>query len=217
MKLDHIKTTSDSKKLKVTVSDELFDRPNPKLLAQAIRVYLANQRQGTSKVKTRGEVSRTTRKWYRQKGTGNARHGAKDANIFVGGGVSHGPTGLENWKRRLTAQFRKQALAAALTASSSNIYLNDEIENLSGKTKEAVTLLEQVVAKFNDKNKFKLSQNKLLIVTDQKTDQQQRALANIPNVTLISAKLLNALAVAKAHQIIITSKAMVVLESRIVQ
>lgn len=63
----------------------------PSLIAQSIRVYLANQRQGTASTKTRSEVNYSTRKIYRQKGTGRARHGSKRAPIFVGGGVTFGP------------------------------------------------------------------------------------------------------------------------------
>src|SRR3989344_5782006 len=64
---------------------------NSSLLTQAVKVYLTNQRQGNVKVKTRSEVIGSTKKIYRQKGTGKARHGAIKAPIFVGGGVAHGP------------------------------------------------------------------------------------------------------------------------------
>ncbi len=214
MKLDQIKTTSTTKNTQVKVSDELFDQPNPKLLAQAIRVYLSNKRQGTSKTKTRSEVSLTTRKWYRQKGTGGARHGAKDAAIFVGGGIAHGPTGQENWTKSLTKQLRKKALIAALTAQSSNIFINDEIQELSGKTKEAVELLKKISKKFSS-DKFKLTESKLLIVVDEVKETTLRSIRNIPNVTLVSANLLNALTVAQAHKILVTTKTLKVLEERL--
>lgn len=214
MKLDVIKSTSTTKNSQQKVSDVLFDQPNSVLLAQAVRVYLSNQRQGTSKVKTRSEVSRTTRKWYRQKGTGGARHGAKDANIFVGGGVSHGPTGNENWTKSLTRSLRIKALTAACTAQSSNIFINDEIIDLSGKTQEAVKLLEKITKKFND-DKFKFTHSKLLIVVDEKNETMVRALRNIPNVSILTARILNTLAVVKAHKIIVTTKALQVLETRV--
>src|SRR5205809_878931 len=65
-------------------------------LSLANRYYLANQTQGTSKVKTRGEVAGSTRKIYRQKGTGSARHGHRYAPQFRGGGVAFGPRGEKN-------------------------------------------------------------------------------------------------------------------------
>src|SRR3990172_10907754 len=64
---------------------------NRGLVHQAYVRQMANARMGTAKTKTRGEVNRTTAKWYRQKGTGRARHGSRSAPIFVGGGVAHGP------------------------------------------------------------------------------------------------------------------------------
>ncbi|KKT39440.1 MAG: 50S ribosomal protein L4 [Candidatus Collierbacteria bacterium GW2011_GWF1_44_12] len=67
---------------------------SPSLISQAIYIYQANSHRGVAKVKTRGEVTASTRKIYKQKGTGNARHGAKSAPIFVGGGVVFGPTRL---------------------------------------------------------------------------------------------------------------------------
>ncbi len=74
------------------LSERVFGaKINIPLVHQAVVRHQANQRQGTADTKTRGEVSGTTRKWYRQKGTGHARHGAKTAPIFRGGGVAHGP------------------------------------------------------------------------------------------------------------------------------
>src|SRR3989338_10897476 len=81
---------------------------NPSLLAQAVRVYLVNQRQGNVKVKTRSEVIGSTRKIYRQKGTGKARHGAIKAPIFVGGGVAHGPK-QKDYNLKFNKKMRKKA------------------------------------------------------------------------------------------------------------
>src|SRR5471030_1547190 len=105
------KTTS------MSVNDAVFAAViNPELIAQAVRVYMSNQRQGSSKVKTRAEVARTKKKWFKQKGTGNARHGARTPNIFVGGGVAHGPNGMQNWSLKLSATMKKAALISALSA-----------------------------------------------------------------------------------------------------
>ena len=63
------------------------------LLLQAVRVFEDRTHFGLARVKTRSEVNKTRKKLYKQKGTGGARHGAKSAHIFVGGGVAHGPKG----------------------------------------------------------------------------------------------------------------------------
>ena len=212
MKLIVLNNTS--KNTNLTVKDEVFGSLHPIILAQAVRVYRSNQRQGTSKTKTRSEVNRTTRKWYRQKGTGNARHGAKDANIFVGGGVSHGPTGLENWKLKLTSSFKKKSLIAALSAQVENIAIMKEIDALTGKTKDAYQLLTAAVAKFGDK-KLSFSRTKLLVIVDEKTKVAKQALRNLPRVELISASQVNAYYIAKADKIIMTKKAVEVLQARL--
>jgi len=127
---------STSKNEKIRVSDILFsDKAADQLLAQAIRVYQANLRQGTSYTKTRSEVKRTKKKWYKQKGTGNARHGARTPNIFVGGGVSHGPRAIENWSLKLNRKSKLIALQQALTLQKKNLFVSKDIATLKGKTR----------------------------------------------------------------------------------
>ena len=80
---------------------------NQQLIAQAVRVYLANKRQGTVSTKTRGEVTGSTRKIYRQKGTGRARHGSIRAPIFVHGGLVFGPK-PRDYSMKFPKKMRKQ-------------------------------------------------------------------------------------------------------------
>ncbi|MCB9801243.1 MAG: 50S ribosomal protein L4 [Pseudomonadales bacterium] len=205
MKLTSITPTGKSGS--VTAPDTVFGaKVNDTLLAQAIRVYRANLRQGTSKVLTRSEVKLTKRKWYKQKGTGNARHGAKSAPIFVGGGVAHGPTGMENWSLSLSRKMKAKALVSALSAQAVNIVVADSITELSGKTKEAVALLESVLA----------DANRVLIVLADRNANVEQAVSNIPSVITTTASLLNAYDVAAANKVVMTSDAIKALEARLV-
>jgi len=70
---------------------------SPVLLSQAVNRFLANQRRARPRTKTRAEVRGSGAKIWRQKGTGHARHGDRQAPIFVGGGIAHGPTGRQNY------------------------------------------------------------------------------------------------------------------------
>src|SRR5213078_3208321 len=79
---------------------------SPFQLSLVYRSYQANQHQNTAKVKTRGEVKGSTRKIYRQKGTGGARHGARYAPQFRGGGISFGPTGKENYHCQINKKVK---------------------------------------------------------------------------------------------------------------
>ena len=144
MKLTVVSTIGQNSTL--TVSDSVFGaKISTTMIAQAVRVYLANQRQGSSKTQTRSEVSRTKKKWFKQKGTGNARHGARTPSLFVGGGVAHGPTGHENWSLKLSASQRKSALSSALSAQVAHIVVSDDINQLDGKTVSAQKMLTKMM------------------------------------------------------------------------
>lgn len=189
-----------------TVSDSLFAMPaNPTLLAQAVRVYLSNLRQGTSRAKTRGEVNRTKRKWYKQKGTGNARHGARSANIFVGGGAAHGPKGVENWTRALSATMKRQATRLALSAQAANVVLVDSLTDLDGKTKNGQALVDML----------NMNGKKVLVVLAERNALVERSLRNIEDVLLMTANQLTALEVATADAIVMTKACVETLETRL--
>ena len=198
--------TATSKSSTIEVSDSIFaQKSNPVLLAQAIRVYLSNLRQGTSKVKTRSEVNRTTAKWYKQKGTGNARHGSKNAPIFVGGGVSHGPTGNENWVKSLSRKMKAQALRVALSAQADKVVVTDNLNSLGGKTAEADKLINKMIDE----------PGKVLVVLTDNSELIRRSLRNITYVLTVPASELNALQVAHADTVIFTKDSLKVLETRL--
>jgi len=204
MKLKVIKATDRNSAM--TVSDDLFvKKVNQQLIAQAVRVYLSNQRQGTSKTQARGDVSRTSKKWYKQKGTGNARHGAKTATLFVGGAVAHGPRGVENWKRRLTKAMKNLALKNVLTAQVDNIVVTDEILKSIGKTKEAAQFL----------NKVGLSGQKVLLVLPKTLPLVVRSFRNISKVMITRSNMLTTWEIAMADKIIFTKEALTTLEKRL--
>lgn len=207
MKLPLLSLANESKT--VTVSEALFAvRPNLELIAQAIHVYRMNQRQGGAKTLRRGEVALTTKKMYRQKGTGRARHGAASAPIFVGGGVAHGPTGMENWKRSLPTVLSRKAVVHALSAQAQekNVVILSDLEKLVGKTKEAAAFLKQYAA----------GKKHVTIVLDQGHEAVVRALKNIPEVTLTRASRLNTFEVASANLVMIMQPALTALEDRLV-
>lgn len=139
-------TKTGSKGKDVILPKELFgQKPNIKLIAHAVRVYLSRQRKAHAKAKTRAEVERTTKKLYRQKGTGGARHGSRRAPIFVGGGVAHGPKGVENYKLKLPEKMARRAFVSALSAklSDGKIVVCD-LEKIEPKTKLLAKLLSKI-------------------------------------------------------------------------
>jgi large subunit ribosomal protein L4 len=101
----------------VELPKEIFEvEVNVGLMHQAYVRQMANARQANAHTKTRSEVNLTKAKWYRQKGTGRARHGARSAPIFVGGGRAHGPRNERNYKKDMPKKMRRKALCCALSA-----------------------------------------------------------------------------------------------------
>lgn len=166
---------------------EIFNaKINDSLMSQAVRVYLANKRQGTSKTKDRGEVNLTTKKVWQQKGTGRARHGSKRAPIFVGGGVAFGPK-----PRDLSLNISKKMKTLALFSALSSKLKDQEIKIVKGlealepKTKIMAQALKNLEA--NDK-KVLLIMPKL----DLESQKVLRAARNIEGVQILTANMLNA-------------------------
>ena len=193
----------------VSVSDAVFNGDmNLELIAQAVHVFRSNQRQGGAKALTRSEVSRTGAKWFKQKGTGNARHGARTAPQFVGGGVAHGPTGAENWKRTLPKKMAQKALISALSvqAQEENVSIFADIANIGGKTKDAQEVLKNVGVT-----------GSVLIVLDQTHENVLRAFGNVEKVSVTRADRLTTYEVAVADHIVIAQPALDVLETRLVK
>jgi large subunit ribosomal protein L4 len=123
---------------------------NMGLMHQAYIRQMANARLGTHKVQRRGEVSRTTAKWYRQKGTGRARHGARNATQFVGGGRPKGPQ-PHKYTKDMPRKMRQQAIRCALSAllRDEQLVFVDGISLDAPKTKEMRQILDAVAGKGN--------------------------------------------------------------------
>ena len=107
--------------------------------------YQANRRSGTAQAKTRGEVNGTGKKMYRQKGTGNARHGDRKAPIFVGGGVAFGPRN-RSYAKTVPKKVRTLALQRVLgdKVNEGAIFRAASLDVESGKTKDFVVALKAV-------------------------------------------------------------------------
>lgn len=182
---------SDFSVFKVKVSDAL--------LAQAIYVYQSNSHQDTSKVKTRGEIVASKRKIYKQKGTGRARHGALSAPIFVGGGVVHGPTGVQPNRKKLNTKMKQKALVGALSL----LQVKNALELFkapTGKSIKTKQVLKLVPKDLEDKS-FTLVQYKA-------TPALLKAFSNLNSVRIIPADQLNAFHTLQSQKILFTPEAL---------
>lgn len=130
----------------IELEPSIFEaKVNRELMHQALVRQLANARRGTHNSKTRSEIQRTTAKWYRQKGTGRARHGSRRAPIFVGGGVAHGPK-PRSYRKDMPKKMRRAAMRSALSAKASagDIVVLDNLQLDRAKTKDMVNVLDKL-------------------------------------------------------------------------
>jgi large subunit ribosomal protein L4 len=186
----------------ITLPKEIFDaKVNKPLMAQAVRVHLANQRRGTSKTKSRGEVAISTRKIYRQKGTGRARHGAASAPIFVGGGIAFGPK-PRDFSLKLNQNMRKAALFSALSTKlkDGQIKIVANLEKIEPKTKKMADVIKHLG--LNSKK-----QQILLVLSSTGDKDVVKAAQNIKNVTILAANQLNTYAVLSNNEVLFMRKA----------
>ncbi len=182
----------------VAVDDAVWGaEARPALVAQAVRVYRSNLRQGGAATKNRGEVNRTGRKMWKQKGTGRARHGDRTAPQFVGGAKAHGPTGQENYKLRLNQKMKQGALGSALSdkVRDNRVTVVESLPEVK-KTKILSRLLGVLTAG-----------SKLLLVVDKPNQDLIRAARNLEGVTLARPGELNALMVLEHERLVITKEA----------
>lgn len=194
-------TIQDIKKEKVgevELDESIFAaKANRALIYECVRMQLANKREGTAATRNHKLVSGTTAKMYRQKGTGQARHGDYRTNIFVGGGKAFGPH-PRDFSYRIPAKARRAGLRSALTIKKNEgkLIIIDEIPIKKIKTKDAVAALKG------------LGITGGLIVVDGKNDVLEKSVRNIPNVKIIQCCGLNVYDVMKYENLIVTRGAL---------
>jgi large subunit ribosomal protein L4 len=174
---------------------------NHELLKSAYNAYLANGRENLATTKTRTQVRGGGKKPWRQKGTGRARAGSIRSPLWRGGGITFGPTGEENYSKRLNTKSKQQAVRQALSLASvsGKIIVMEDIVVKDGKTAELARLLAKVGATRN-----------ILIVVDQKHSELTRAAGNLPNVHVVSGRYLTVYDVLNADCIVFNQAALAV-------
>lgn len=164
------------------LQDSVFGiEPNTYVMHQALVRQQANARLGTHKAKTRGEVRGTTAKWYRQKGTGRARHGDRKAPIFVGGGQAHKPQ-PRDYTKKMPRKMRRLALRSALSAKAAA----EEIVVLEGLTFDAPATSH--VLELLDNLDI---QGSVVILLPERDENVERSARNLQEVKTLRANYLN--------------------------
>ncbi len=187
----------------VELRDDIFGiEPNGPVMHQALVRQLANRRLGTHKVKSRGEVARSKAKWYRQKGTGRARHGSRNAPIFVGGGVAHGPK-PRSYMKKMPRKMRRLALCSALSvkAAEARIVVLDAIDFEAPKTRMMIDTLQNLNV-----------DSSAVILLPEQSENVERSASNLPDVKTLRAHYLNVHDLLAYDYVIMPTGALTVVE-----
>jgi large subunit ribosomal protein L4 len=196
MTVDVINIQGSSTGRKIELPDHIFGiKPNEHVLYLAVKEYLANQRQGTHDSKERNEVSRSTRKIKRQKGTGGARAGSMKNIMFKGGGRAFGPH-PRDYSQKLNKKVKELARRSALSqkAAGDGILVIEDLNMNVPKTSEFATILKNL----------KMNETKSLFVTSDYNENIHLASRNIPQAALQIAKDLNTYDILNCKKLVLT-------------
>lgn len=183
----------------VELPGDIFEaKINVGLMHQAFVRQMANARQGSHNTRSRSEIRATGAKWYRQKGSGRARHGAQSAPIFVGGGLAHGPK-PRDYSKKMPKKMRRGAIRSTLSALARDeqLVIVDKLDVDSPKTKQMRNLIETLVGE----------QSALLVVTPEQK-AVRKSVSNLPNAHSISANYLNIRDLLKYDKVIMSLDAL---------
>lgn len=176
---------------------------NVGLMHQAVVRQQANARLGTHKTKTRSENNRTTAKMYRQKGTGRARHGSRNAPIFVGGGIAHGPI-PHKYTKSLPKKMQRAALRHALSSlvQDGQLVVVDSIKLNQAKTKEMAKALTALVG-----------DNSALVVLAQRDEAVERSVRNLDRAYYLHAMYINVRDLLQYNRVVLPLDALEVIST----
>jgi len=204
MELEVYKISGDKTAKTVTLSDDIFGiTPNDHAIWLDVKLILANQRQGTSKAKERSEVSGSTRKIKRQKGTGTARSGDINSPVMRGGGRVFGPR-PRDYEFKLNKKLRTLARKSALTykAQENNIMILEDFRFEEAKTKNFMALLDS----------FKLSDKKTLLVMPDTDKNLVLSSRNLKKAKVMRAEMLNTYDILNASNLLIAESSVPIIE-----
>jgi len=177
---------------------------NVGLMHQAFVRQMANARLGTASTQRRGEVNRTSAKWYRQKGTGRARHGSRDATQFVGGGRPKGPKPHKHTKD-MPRKMRQQAIRCALSALArdNQLVFVDQMAIETPKTKLMRQALEAVVG----------AESSALVLLAERNENVERSIKNLEDARFLRVNYLNMRDLLQYDKVIVPLDALEVIKA----
>src|SRR5258706_4523492 len=196
MKVDVLKTDGSKAGRTINLPDSTFGvEPNDHAIYLAVKQYLANRRQGTHKAKEKSEVSGSTKKLHRQKGTGGSRKGSIKSPLFPGGGRGFGPR-PRDYSFKLNEKVKELAKRSALTykAKDNGIAVIEDFQLEDHKTKNFTSILKNLG----------YASNKIVLVVNEADENLKRATRNVPNNQVMKASDLNTYVIMNCKKLVFT-------------
>jgi large subunit ribosomal protein L4 len=209
MEVKVLDTTGKETGKKVTLNAEIFGiEPNDHAIYLDVKQYLANQRQGTHKAKERAEIHRTTKKAFRQKGTGGARRGSYKSPLVRGGGRVFGPK-PRDYSFKLNKKLKTLARLSALSykAKENNITIVSDFNMEKPKTKDFTAIL----------NSLKLDNQKVLMVIPGINKNIYLSARNLPKNKVVTAAELNTYDVLNAQKLVLVEGSVAIIENTLLK
>jgi large subunit ribosomal protein L4 len=194
------------------LTEKIFGiKPNNELLHQAVVTQQANARQVLAHTKDRSEVSGGGKKPWKQKGTGRARVGSSRSPIWIGGGVTFGPTKDRNFKKKINQKMKQKAIFMALTdkVATSTLVILDDLKLTEYKTKKFNTILTAL-----EKKVLNTDRRDILIINDSKDENVKYSGRNLAGVKLINLENINLVDLLNYKNLLLTEKAIQILSDR---
>jgi large subunit ribosomal protein L4 len=204
MEVNVFDATGKATSKKVTLSDNVFGiEPNQHAIYLDVKQHLANRRQGTHKSKERAEISGSTRKIKKQKGTGGARAGSIKSGTRVGGGRIFGPR-PRNYSFKLNIKLKRLARKSAFSFKAQNdaLMVLEDLTMNAPKTQEFITLI----------NNLNLENEKILLILGSKNDNVYLSSRNLGKVKVVTADSVNTYDVLNARKVVLAESSIEVIE-----
>lgn len=192
--------TTGAKVGSLTLEASLFDvKMSPALIHEAVVAQQANSREAIAHTKTRGEVAGSSKRPWKQKGTGRARHGSTKSPIWVGGGISFGPRNDRNFSLKINKRAKRKALAMVLSekVATDRFVTLEAFDLKDGKTKELAMILKNLP----------ISKKKTLIILPPAQKDVATAAKNMKGIETMPANTLNVVDLLKADVVLISKEA----------
>ncbi len=200
----------------IELSEKVFGlKLSEPLIHQALITQMSNERQVLAHTKDRSEVRGGGKKPWRQKGTGRARVGSSRSPIWIGGGVTFGPTKDRNFKKKINRKMKQQALCMVLSdrVANNSLVVMDKLEIAEFKTKVVDKIFKNIEDKILAKETTKKAKRSLLVISDDKGEQFKYSVRNLVGAKNIKLENINIVDLLKYKNLVITESAVKKIET----